>query len=192
MNAIEQQLNPPPISKSNRLSTKEAAELLGVHRLTLAQYRDQHWQEGIHYFPQTKECLYNRELIDDWQQNRTNPSIHQRAIDLWLIRSKERSKFSRAISRSISRALSSAALRLTGVSGSPRLKKYRSPLKVQTSRSLPLTVLTTTVPFVALPMHQDLSSISILSSKPCKTPQNLARQRNAKRLNLTLHKACNG
>jgi len=86
MNVIEQQLNPPPVDKPDRLSTKEAAELLGVHRLTLAQYRDQHWQEGIHYFPQAKECLYNRELIDDWQQNRTNPSIHQRAIELWLSR----------------------------------------------------------------------------------------------------------
>lgn len=66
------------------LDKHEAARLLGVSTQTLARYRKQHWSEGIHYTclgPQT--IRYNRELLQDWQANRSDPATHQRAIEAY-------------------------------------------------------------------------------------------------------------
>lgn len=69
--------------KKDRVSKTEAAKILGVSPRTIEDYRRDHWQQDIHYFPQGRGAVYNRALLEDWQQNRFNPSAHQRAIDQW-------------------------------------------------------------------------------------------------------------
>lgn len=66
------------------LDKHQAAALLGVSIYTVARYRKQYWTEGIHYTclePQT--IRYNRELLEDWQANRSDPAAHQRAIEAY-------------------------------------------------------------------------------------------------------------
>lgn len=83
MDEVKRKLDPHP--STDLLTTREAANLLGVHRLTLAEYR-KGWIEGVHYFPQAKGYKYNRALLEDWQRHRRDPASHQKAIELWLSR----------------------------------------------------------------------------------------------------------
>jgi hypothetical protein len=76
---IDQQ-SPQP---KNLLSLDEAATLLGVHSKTISTYR-QAWVSGVHYFPQGKGHLYNRELLEDWLKNRRDSAQHQLAIAAWI------------------------------------------------------------------------------------------------------------
>ncbi|MGB8700900.1 MAG: helix-turn-helix domain-containing protein [Thermosynechococcaceae cyanobacterium] len=82
--------NQPQIK--NELTLTEAAELLGVHVQTIHKYRKESWQEGVHYFPQGKGHLYNRELLEDWRRNRTNPAQHQLAIAAWIQNNQPKKK----------------------------------------------------------------------------------------------------
>jgi hypothetical protein len=57
-----------PILK-NELTLQQAAELLKVHPQTIHTYRRSFWIAGVHFFPQGKGHLYNRELLQDWLRN---------------------------------------------------------------------------------------------------------------------------
>lgn len=81
MDEVKRKLDPNP--STDLLTTSEAADLLGIYRLTLAEYRKD-WIEGVHYFPQAKGYKYNRALLEDWQRHRRDPASHQKAIELWL------------------------------------------------------------------------------------------------------------
>lgn len=72
------------------ISATEATALLGCGRSTLHRFQ-QEWIEGVHYFKKGEEqgCLYNAELLLNWQRNRHSPSAHQIAIDQWLARQPE-------------------------------------------------------------------------------------------------------
>lgn len=66
------------------LDKHQAAALLGISTYTLRRYRQRYWTEGIHYTclePQT--IRYNRELLEDWQANRSDLAAHQRAIETY-------------------------------------------------------------------------------------------------------------
>jgi hypothetical protein len=83
LDSIEQELHSGTRQTSELVGTAEAEKLMGRSRKTLEAYRKKFWKEGIHYFPQEKDVLYNRYLILDWQKNRHSPDVHQRAIELW-------------------------------------------------------------------------------------------------------------
>ncbi|MEM7771573.1 MAG: helix-turn-helix domain-containing protein [Cyanobacteria bacterium P01_A01_bin.37] len=66
------------------LDKHEAAKLLKCHPDTLKKWRDQHMEEGIHFFQNPGgEYLYNRELIIDWMVNRNDQAAHLQAIAVW-------------------------------------------------------------------------------------------------------------
>lgn len=62
-------------------SKQDAANLLGVSIRTLDRRMDQ-FQEGIHYWGEGSKLIFDLELLRDWQRNRHNPAVHQRAIEL--------------------------------------------------------------------------------------------------------------
>jgi Putative excisionase (DUF1233)/Helix-turn-helix domain len=63
----------------------EVMALLGISKKTLQRYRDDDWNEGIHYFKPKQQCYYNRPLIEDWIRNHgSDPAAHQRAMEAWL------------------------------------------------------------------------------------------------------------
>ena len=70
----------------NIIDGHEAEQLLGVTRQTLKEYRDNHWIEGAHYFPQPNgRPKYNRHLIVDWQKhNVCDPQKHNSEIQKYL------------------------------------------------------------------------------------------------------------
>ena len=76
---------PPQVKLINK---HEAAALLSISPATLKQYRlakDSTLIEGIHYYRWNSRTIrYNAALIADWGLNRNDPSLHQRAIELYL------------------------------------------------------------------------------------------------------------
>jgi hypothetical protein len=72
------------------ISAAEAARLLGIDQSTLCRFR-KNWIEGVHYFKkgEYQGCLYNAELILNWQRNRFNTEAHQAAIEQWLAKQPE-------------------------------------------------------------------------------------------------------
>ena len=72
----------------NEITLQQAAELLGVHHQTIHTYRRSFWTSGVHYFPQGKGHLYNRELLQDWLRNRNDEAQHQLAIAAWIRRNQ--------------------------------------------------------------------------------------------------------
>lgn len=60
---------------------RDAARILGVSVKTL-QRRLPELQEGVHYWREGKNLIFDLELIRDWQRNRNNPIVHQRAIEV--------------------------------------------------------------------------------------------------------------
>jgi hypothetical protein len=69
---------------SNEITLQQAAQLLGVHHQTIHTYRRSFWTSGVHYFPQGKGHLYNRELLLDWLRNRNDEAQHKLAIAAWI------------------------------------------------------------------------------------------------------------
>ncbi|MDV3351714.1 hypothetical protein QGP82_23630 [Leptothoe sp. LEGE 181152] len=65
------------------IDKQQAAKLLCVSPRTIERYHE-HWLEGVHYFREGSRITYNRPLLQDWQANRANPLVHQRAIKKWL------------------------------------------------------------------------------------------------------------
>jgi hypothetical protein len=68
----------------NEITLQQAAKLLGVHPQTIHTYRRSFWTSGVHYFPQGKGHLYNRELLQDWLRNRNDKAQHNLAIAAWI------------------------------------------------------------------------------------------------------------
>lgn len=73
------------ISNNNELiSRDECAALCRRHYRTVDQYRKTEWIEGVHYFKQVPSgYLYNRPLIKNWLQTRSEPASHLKAIEVW-------------------------------------------------------------------------------------------------------------
>ncbi len=71
--------------RSPWLDKHAAATLLGISVHTLKPYRSLHWQSGIHYqHLNSRTVRYHRELLLDWLATRSNPELHQRAIEAYL------------------------------------------------------------------------------------------------------------
>jgi hypothetical protein len=68
----------------NEITLQQAAQLLAVHHQTIHTYRRSFWTSGVHYFPQGKGHLYNRELLQDWLRNRNDEAQHKLAIAAWI------------------------------------------------------------------------------------------------------------
>ena len=67
------------------VNKKNACEHLNLSGSTLKKYRLQgDWIEGIHWVRLNSRCVrYNLDLIQDWLQNRANPTAHLRTIELY-------------------------------------------------------------------------------------------------------------
>jgi hypothetical protein len=74
----------------NEITLQQAAELLKVHHQTIHTYRRSFWASGVHYFPQGKGHLYNRELLQDWLRNRNDEAQHKLAIAAWICKNQPR------------------------------------------------------------------------------------------------------
>ncbi|HEY9827484.1 MAG TPA: helix-turn-helix domain-containing protein [Stenomitos sp.] len=88
---LRQVLPEAPVER-NELTLDEAASLLRVHPQTVHGYRKKYWEEGVHFFPQGKGHLYNRELLLDWQRNRSAPDQHQLAIAAYIQRAQPKKR----------------------------------------------------------------------------------------------------
>ena len=67
------------------VSKRQASECLNFSSSTLKKYRlNGEWIEGLHWVRINSRCVrYNLELIQDWFHNRSDPSAHLRAIELY-------------------------------------------------------------------------------------------------------------
>ena len=70
----------------NFVKPQQLTQKIGVSLTTLKRYRlTGIWLEGIHWHRlNSRTTLYNLELIEDWINNRSNPSAHQQAIAAYL------------------------------------------------------------------------------------------------------------
>ncbi|MEO0373363.1 MAG: hypothetical protein AAF329_01810 [Cyanobacteria bacterium P01_A01_bin.17] len=66
-------------------SKRQASECLNLSSSTLKKYRlNGEWVEGLHWVRINSRCVrYNLDLIQDWLHNRSDPSAHLRAIELY-------------------------------------------------------------------------------------------------------------
>jgi hypothetical protein len=62
------------------------SEAIGLSHHTFKKYRlSNTWVEGIHWQRVNSKCvLYNLTLIQDWLANRSQPDVHNRAIESYL------------------------------------------------------------------------------------------------------------
>ena len=67
------------------VSKKQASECLDLSSSTLKKYRlNGEWIEGLHWVRINSRCVrYNLDLIQDWLHNRSDPSAHLRAIEIY-------------------------------------------------------------------------------------------------------------
>ncbi len=67
------------------VSKKQASECLDLSSSTLKKYRlNGEWIEGLHWVRINSRCVrYNLDLIKDWLHNRSDPSAHLRAIEVY-------------------------------------------------------------------------------------------------------------
>ncbi len=65
------------------VSKQAISQHLNLSDTTLKRYRlSGVWIEGVHWIRINSRCTrYNLDLIDDWLQNKNNPSAHQNAIE---------------------------------------------------------------------------------------------------------------
>ncbi|MCG9891059.1 MAG: helix-turn-helix domain-containing protein [Thermosynechococcaceae cyanobacterium MS004] len=89
---LEQLLTQNQAPAQNEITLQQAAQLLGVHQQTIHTYRRSFWTAGVHYFPQGKGHLYNRELLLDWQRNRQDEAQHKLAIAAWIQRNQPKKR----------------------------------------------------------------------------------------------------
>lgn len=59
---------------------QDAAALLGISIKSLDRLMPQ-FIEGSHYWRQGKRLIFDLVLLRDWQRNKDNPHLHQRAIE---------------------------------------------------------------------------------------------------------------
>jgi len=72
-------------AKGPWLNKHATAALLGLSIHTLKSYRSLYWQCGIHYeYINSRTVRYHKELLLDWLATRSNPELHQRAIEAYL------------------------------------------------------------------------------------------------------------
>jgi CHAD domain-containing protein len=66
-------------------SKRTASERLNLSCSTLKKYRlHGDWIEGIHWVRINSRCVrYNLELIEDWLHNRSDPTAHLQAIEIY-------------------------------------------------------------------------------------------------------------
>jgi hypothetical protein len=77
------------ISKNDLMPASELIALLGRGKKTLARYRQNHWQEGIHYLTVVQGIVYVRPMIMDWILNyEKRPMAHQDAMWEWLVKTQ--------------------------------------------------------------------------------------------------------
>ena len=73
------------LSNTIWINKHDAAQLLGISVHTLKNYRQQHWQLGIHFQRLNSRTIrYHQPLLIDWLANRLSPATHQKAIEFYL------------------------------------------------------------------------------------------------------------
>lgn len=62
-----------------------ASQILGISTHTLKIYRKRHWTLGIHFqYLSSRTIRYHEGLLRDWFANISDPTAHQRAIEIYL------------------------------------------------------------------------------------------------------------